>query len=99
MWADNAVENMERKKQCAKFRMLQIEKDKHNYVIYISLTLPFRTEVILVCIDSYSRYSYCINNFGHALDTGGVTLFLLYWISNNFLTTDKLFAQIKFHKY
>ena len=46
MWAENADENMQRKKQFAKFRMLQIEEDKHVYVIYIFATLPFRTEVI-----------------------------------------------------
>ena len=49
MWAENADENMQGKKQFAKFRMLQIEEDKHVYVIYIFVTLPFRTEVILVC--------------------------------------------------
>ena len=29
MWAENADENMQRKKPFAKFRMLQIEEDKH----------------------------------------------------------------------
>ena len=51
MWAENADENMQGKKQFAKFRMLQIEEDRHVYVIYIFVTLLFRTEVILV-----SRY-------------------------------------------
>ena len=46
MWAENADENMQRKKQFAKFGMLQIEEDKHVYVIYIFVTLPFRTEVV-----------------------------------------------------
>ena len=86
MCAKNADENMLQRKQFAKFRMLQIEEDKHVYVIYIFVTLPLRTEVIfLVC-----RYSN--NNFGHALDTGGVTLFLLLTILNNFLTTYKSFG-------
>ena len=49
MWAENADENMQGKKQFAKFRMLQIEEDRHVYVIYIFVTLLFRTEVILVC--------------------------------------------------
>ena len=49
MWAENADENMQRKKQFAKFRILQIEEDKDVYVIYIFATLPFRTEVILMC--------------------------------------------------
>ena len=48
MWAENADENMQRKKQFAKFRMLQIEEDKHVYVIDIFVTLPFRTGVIFV---------------------------------------------------
>ena len=47
MWAENADENMQRKKQFAKFRILQIEEDKHVYVIYIFVTLPFGSEVIL----------------------------------------------------
>ena len=29
MWAENADENMQRKKQFAKFRVLQIEEGKH----------------------------------------------------------------------
>ena len=57
------------KKQFAKFRMLQIEEDNNVDVIYIFVTPPFRTKVILVC-----RYPYSSNNFGDALDTGGVTL-------------------------
>ena len=32
MWAENADENMQQKKQFAKFRILQIEEDKHVYV-------------------------------------------------------------------
>ena len=71
MWAENADKNMQRKKQFAKFRMLQIEEGKHVYVIYTFVTLTFRTEVM--CVDS--RYNN--NNFGQALDTGGVTLCLL----------------------
>ena len=35
MWAENADENMQRKKQYAQFMMLKIEDDKHVYVIYI----------------------------------------------------------------
>ena len=35
-------------KQFAKFRMLQIEEDKHVYVIYIFVKPPFQTEKILV---------------------------------------------------
>ena len=49
MWAENADENMQRKKQFVKFMVLKIEEDKHVYVIYIFVTLPFRTEVILEC--------------------------------------------------
>ena len=41
---------------------------------------------------------YNNNNFGHALDTGGVTLCQLQTNSNNFLTIDKSFAKNKFHK-
>ena len=48
MWAKNAKENMQQKKQFAKYRMLQSEENKHVYVIYIFVTLPSRTEVILV---------------------------------------------------
>ena len=39
---------MQRKKQFVKFRMLQIEEDKHVYVIYIFVRLPFQSGVILV---------------------------------------------------
>ena len=46
MWVENADENMQRKKQFAKFRVLQIEEDKRVYVICIFVTLSFRTEVI-----------------------------------------------------
>ena len=55
MWAENADENMQRKKPFAKFRMLQIEEDKHVYFIYIFVTLPFRTEVIL--LQRWNNYS------------------------------------------
>ena len=48
MWAENADENMQRKKQFAKFRMLQIEEDKHFHVISIFVTLSCWTEVIPV---------------------------------------------------
>ena len=37
------------KETVCKFQVLQIEEDKHVYVIYIFVTLPFRIEVILVC--------------------------------------------------
>ena len=47
MWAENADENMQQKKQFAKFRVLQIEEGKHVYAIaparsvsYTHLTLP-----------------------------------------------------------
>ena len=45
MSVENADENMQRKKEFAKFRMLQIEEDQHVSVIYICVTLPFRTEI------------------------------------------------------
>ena len=47
MSVENADENMQRKKQFAKFRMLQIEEDQHVSVICIFVTLPFRTEIII----------------------------------------------------
>ena len=46
---ENVAENMQGKKQFAKFRMLQIEEGKHVYHIYTFVTLTFRTKVILVC--------------------------------------------------
>ena len=46
---ENAAENIQGKKQFAKFTMLQIEEGKHVYYIYTFVTLTFRTEVILVC--------------------------------------------------
>ena len=46
---ENAAENIQGKKQFAKFRMLQIEEGKHVYYIYTFVTLTFRTGVILVC--------------------------------------------------
>ena len=55
---ENAAENIQGKKQFAKFRMLRIEESKHVYYIYTFVTLTFRTEVILVCrwriINNYS---------------------------------------------
>ena len=41
-------ENMQRKKQFAKIRMLQIEEENHVYVIHIFVTLLFQTEIILM---------------------------------------------------
>ena len=46
---ENVAENIQGKKQFAKFRMLQIEQGKHVYHIYTFTTLMFRTEVILAC--------------------------------------------------
>ena len=45
---ENAAENIQGKKQFAKFRMLQIEEGKHVYFINTLVTLTFRIEVILV---------------------------------------------------
>ena len=53
---ENAAENIQGKKQFAKFRMLQIEEGKHVYYVYTFVTLTFRTEVILVFTNS-TRYS------------------------------------------
>ena len=46
---ENVAENIQGKKEFAKFRMLQIGEGKHVYHIYTFVTLMFRTEVILVC--------------------------------------------------
>ena len=46
---ENAAENIQGKKQFAKFRMLYMEEGKHVNYIYTFVTLTFRTEVILVC--------------------------------------------------
>ena len=52
---ENAAENIQGKKQFAKFRMLQIEEGENEnenenvYYIYTFVTLTFRTEVISVC--------------------------------------------------
>lgn len=46
---ESAAENIQGKKHFAEFRMLQIEKGKHVYYIYIFVTLTFRTEVTSVC--------------------------------------------------
>ena len=40
---ENAAENIQGKKQFAKFRMLQIEEGKHVYYIYTFVTQTFRT--------------------------------------------------------
>ena len=47
---ENTAENIQGKKQFARFKMLEIEERKHVYYIYIFVTLTFRTEVILVFI-------------------------------------------------
>ena len=54
---ENAAENIQGKKQFARFKMLQIEERKHVYYIYIFVTLTFRTEVILYLYNNpnYSR--------------------------------------------
>ena len=49
---ENVAENIQGKKQFAKFRMLQIEEGKYFYHIYtfvMDVTLTFRTKVILIC--------------------------------------------------
>ena len=47
--AEKYAENIQGKKQFAKFRMLQIEGGKHVFYIYTFVTLTFRTEEKLVC--------------------------------------------------
>ena len=70
---ENAAENIQGKKQFAKFRMLQIEEGKYVYCIYTLVTLTFRNEVILTkMVDTMIIYTP-----GHALDTAGVTLCLV----------------------
>ena len=49
---ENVAENIQGKKEFAKFRMLQIEEGKHIYHTNTFVTLTFRTEVILVFIKS-----------------------------------------------
>ena len=46
---EKAAENIQGKKQFAKFRILQVEEGKHVYYIYTFVTQMFRTEVLLVC--------------------------------------------------
>ena len=46
---ENVAENIQGKKQFAKFRMLQIAEGKCVYHIYTFVTLTFRTKVILLC--------------------------------------------------
>jgi len=47
---ENAAENIQRKKQFAKFRRLKIEEGRHVYHIYYTFVkLAFGTEVISVC--------------------------------------------------
>ena len=50
MWevVENAADNIQGKKQFAKFTMSQIKEVKHFSHIYTFVTLTFRTEVILV---------------------------------------------------
>ena len=66
---ENAAENIQGKKQFAKFRMLQIEEGKHVYYIYTSVTLTFRSEVILtkmmdtMITYSWSRTRHCWRDF------------------------------------
>ena len=43
---ENVAENIQGKKQFAKFRMLENEQGKHVYYIYTFVTLTFRIEVI-----------------------------------------------------
>ena len=50
------VENIQRKKQFAKFRMLQIVEGKNVYHIYTFVTLTFRTKVILYCYVDWGYY-------------------------------------------
>ena len=45
---ENVAENIQEKKQFAKFRMLQIEEVKDVYHIYTFVTLTFQTKVILL---------------------------------------------------
>ena len=45
---ENVAENIQEKKQFAKFRMLQIEEGKYVYHIYTFVTLTFQTKVILL---------------------------------------------------
>ena len=53
---ENVAENIQGKKEYAKFRMLQIEEGKHVYHTHTFIALAFRTEVILV------RRLWIINN-------------------------------------
>ena len=46
---ENVAENIQGKRQFAKFNMLQIEEGKYVYHIYTFITLTFRTKVILLC--------------------------------------------------
>ena len=43
---ENVAENIQEKKQFAKFRMLQMEEGKYVYHIYTFVTLTFRAKVI-----------------------------------------------------
>ena len=45
---ENVAENIQGKKQFAKFRMLQIEEGKYVHHIYTFVTLTFQTKVILL---------------------------------------------------
>ena len=69
---ENVAENIQGRKQFAKFRMLQIEEGKFVYHIYTLVTLTFRTKVILLCRLGIQWYY----TLGHALDTAGVILCL-----------------------
>ena len=68
---ENATDNIQGKKQFAKFRMLQIEEGKHFYYIYTLVTLTFQTEVILIprwwiqimIIYSWSCTRHCWRDF------------------------------------
>ena len=44
---ESVAENIQGKKDFARFRMLQIEEGKHVYHIHTFVTLTIRTEVIL----------------------------------------------------
>ena len=44
---ESVAENIQGKKEFAKFRMLQIEEGKHVYHIHTFVTLTIRTEVML----------------------------------------------------
>ena len=46
---ENVTENIQGKKQFAKFNMLQIEEGKYVYHIYTFIALTSRTKVILLC--------------------------------------------------